>query len=113
VESHLLDQGRYLRLRSAKQDLPTSMSQTARQSREIEHQRGVGKHQPAQIHDHVGLRSKRAHERPSATSLGRLVLVSTTAQRRWLFVEVDDAPKPTESAGLVPTRLGRLVQTNH
>jgi hypothetical protein len=90
VQTDLLDQGDDLGLRVAEQDLSTFEPQAASQSREIEHQRGVGKHQSTEVDDNVGLRSERAYERPSATSLGRLVLVSTAAQRCWLFVEVDD-----------------------
>jgi hypothetical protein len=93
VQPDLLDQGDDLGLSPAEQDLSTPEPQAASQSGEIEHQRGVGKHQSAEVDYNVALRSERAYERPSATSLGRLVLVSTAAQRRWLFVEVDDARK--------------------
>jgi len=90
MQPDLLDQSGDLRLGSAQENHATPVPKTARESGEIEHQRGVRKHQSAQIHRHVGLRAERSHERPPPTPLGRLILVPTTAQRRWLFVEVDD-----------------------
>lgn len=110
MQSDLLDQGRDLRLSSAQQDRAAPVPETARERREVEHQRGVCKYQAAQIHGHVGLRTESVYERPPAAPLGRLVLVPTAAQRGWLFVEVDDGRKPTESAGPVTSREGRLVQ---
>ena len=110
MQPNLLDQRDDLGLSPAEQDLCTFDPQAASQSGQIEHQRGVGKDQSAEVDYNVGLRSKRANERSSTTSLGRLVLVSTAAQRRWLFVEVDDSPKPTESGGPVTSREGKLVQ---
>jgi metal-sulfur cluster biosynthetic enzyme len=110
VQSDLLDQSRDLRLSSAEKDGATPMPKAARQRREVEHQRCVSEHEAAEIHRHVGLRAKSPHERPPAAPLGRLVLVPSAAQRRWLFVEVDDGRKPTERAGLVTSRESRLVQ---
>ena len=110
MQSDLLDQSRDLRLRSAQKDRATPVPQTARQRRKVEHQRGVCEHETGQIHGHVGLRAKGTHERPPSAPLGRLVLIPTAAQRRWLFVEVDDGRKPTESAGPVTSRESRLVQ---
>jgi hypothetical protein len=110
VQSDLLDQSRDLGLGSAQQDRAAPVPETARERREVKHERGVGKYQATQIHGHVGLRAKSVYERPPAAPLGRLVLVPTAAQRRWLFVEVDDGRKPTESLGLVTSRESRLVQ---
>jgi hypothetical protein len=90
VQADLLDQSRDLRLSSAQKDGATPVPEAARQGREVQHQRGVCEHEAAQIHSHVGLRAKSSHKRPPAAPLGRLILVPTAAQRRWLFVEVDD-----------------------
>jgi hypothetical protein len=90
VQSNLLDQSGDLRLSAAQEDRATPVTKAARQSREVQHQRSVREHQAAQIHGHIGLRAKGPHERPPAAPLGRLILVPTAAQRRWLFVEVDD-----------------------
>jgi hypothetical protein len=90
VQSDLLDQGRDLGLSPAQQNGATPMPKSPRQSREVQHQRGVCEYQAAQIHGHVGLRAKGSHERPPAVPLGRLVFITAAAQCRWLFVEVDD-----------------------
>jgi hypothetical protein len=110
VQSDLLDQGRDLRLCSAQEDRAAPVPEAACQRREVKHQRGVCKYQATQIHGHVGLRAESVYERPPAAPLGRLVLVPTAAQRRWLFFEVDDGRKPTESPGPVTSRESRLVQ---
>jgi hypothetical protein len=97
VQSDLLDQSRDLRLSSAQEHRATPVTKAARQSREVEHQRSICEHQAAQIHGHVGLRAKSSHERPPAAPLGRLILVPTAAQRRWLFVEIDDRRNLSEA----------------
>jgi hypothetical protein len=98
VQSNLLDQSRDLRLSSAQEDRATPVAKAARQSREVKHQRSVCEHQAAQIDGHVGLRAEGSHERSPAAPLGRLILIPTAAQRRWLFVEVDDRRKLPNAA---------------
>lgn len=90
MQADLLDQSGDLRLSSAQKDGATPVPEAARQGREVQHQRGVCEHQAAQIHSHIGLRAKSPHKRSAAAPLGGLVLVPTAAQRRWLFVEIDD-----------------------
>jgi hypothetical protein len=90
MQADLLDQSGDLRLSSTEENRAAAVAKTARQSREIQHQRSVCEHEAAQIHGHIGLRAERSHERPPAAPLGGLILVPTAAQRRWLFVEVDD-----------------------
>jgi hypothetical protein len=99
VQSDLLDQGRDLRLSPAEQHGAAPVPESARQSRQVQHQRGVCEYQAAQIHGHVGLRAKGSHERSAAAPLGRLVFITAAAECRWLFVEVDDRrnlPKATD-----------------
>lgn len=90
VETHLLDQSRDLRLRPHEQDVAAVGAQTAGQRREIQHQRGVGEDQFAEVDRHVGLAQQRAHHRAPPVPLGRAVLPSATAQRRRLFIEIND-----------------------
>jgi hypothetical protein len=90
VQPNLLDQSRDLRLSTAQEDCATPVPKPARQSGEVEHQRSVCEYQAAQIHGHIRLRAESSHERSAAAPLGRLIFVPTAAQRRWLFVEVDD-----------------------
>jgi hypothetical protein len=99
VQPDLLDQGHDLWLGAAQEDLTPAVAQAPGKCGEIEHQGGVGKHQPAEIHDHVGLCSQSTDKRPSTASLSRLVFVSAAAQCGWLFAEVDDPrklPKPPD-----------------
>jgi metal-sulfur cluster biosynthetic enzyme len=97
VKPHLLDQRDDLGLGTAQQDLAVAKAQAAGQRGQVQHQRRIGEHEPAEVDDHVGLCAQRPHERAPAAPLGRAVLVATAAQGRRLFVEVDDRanlPKP-------------------
>jgi hypothetical protein len=53
MKTDKLDQGSDLRLRPAQQKLPATGAQPAREHRQIDHQRGVGEHQLAQVDHHV------------------------------------------------------------
>jgi metal-sulfur cluster biosynthetic enzyme len=58
-----------------------------------------------EIDDDVAASLDRARERPTTNTLRRPVLVAVTGQRRGVFIELDDAWKPSESAAL-PARAG-------
>jgi hypothetical protein len=67
-------------------------SQPPREHREVEHQRRVCKDELGQVHHHISLGLEGPGECLAPTALRRAVLVSTAAQRRGLFIEVDDGP---------------------
>ena len=93
MKAHDLDQLADLRLRITQPQRPTLGAQAARQYGQVEHQRGVGKGQPAEVDDDIRLGTDRARQGLAATSLGAPVLVATAAQGRRLFIEVDDCGK--------------------
>jgi hypothetical protein len=98
VKPHQLDQRPDLRLGPPQQDRAPARPQTAGQHGEVEHQRGVGEHQFAQVDDDVGLGPERPRDRGAAEALGRAVLIAADAEYRRVGIEVDDAgnlPNPT------------------
>jgi hypothetical protein len=70
------------------------------QDREIEHQRGVGEDQLAEVDGHIGLRADRAGQRPPAGSLRTTVLVAAAAQDGGLVVKVDDCRNLPKAPGV-------------
>jgi hypothetical protein len=95
VKSDQFDQGSDVGLCAAQEQRPAAYAQAPRQHRQVEHQRGVGEHKLGQVDDYVRARSDRTHERLSPASLGGPVLVAAAAQNPRLFIEIDDARKPT------------------
>jgi hypothetical protein len=93
VQADRFDQGHDLRLGSAQPQRATAHPQAPGQHGEIEHQRGIGEHELAQIDDDVGLRLDRTDQRATADALGGAILVAATAERRYLFIEIDDGGK--------------------
>ena len=90
MQSGSQDQSTDLRLGPAEAQGTATGSQPAREHGQIQHQRHIRKGEFTQVHDHVGLRAKRARERLPPPSLCGPVLVSAAAQSRGLFTEVDD-----------------------
>jgi hypothetical protein len=74
-----LDQRPDLRLGAAQQQRAASDPQTARNHRQVEHQRGVREHQFAEIDDDVSFSADRADQGLPTASLRRPVLISTAA----------------------------------
>ncbi len=85
-----LDQSADLGLGAADTDRPAVRPQPPSQDGEVEHQRGVGEHQLAEIDDHVGLGADRSGQRGASKSLRIAVLIATAAEGRRLVVEVND-----------------------
>jgi hypothetical protein len=90
VKADDLDHRPDLGLGAPQQDRPPTHAQTSSEHREIQHQRGVGEDELAQIDDDVILGGERAGERRAPAALRRPVLVAATAQDRGLVLEVDD-----------------------
>jgi len=65
----------------------------AGQHGQIEHQRGVGEYQPAQIDDDIALCPERTGQRPASQALGSPVLVAGASQERRIVRELDDPGK--------------------
>jgi hypothetical protein len=74
-----LDHRPDLGLSAAQQDRPTPDAQAACEHRQVEHQRSVGEHQPAQIDDHVILGRNCADEGWTTASLRGSILVAGAA----------------------------------
>jgi hypothetical protein len=98
VQADRLDQRADLGLGASQQDGAPVGAQTAREPREVEHQRRVGEHELAEVDDDVGLRSDRPRQRPSAPALRRAILVSAAAQGGRLVIEIDDARNVLKTA---------------
>lgn len=95
MEPDALDHGLDLWLRGLQAEVSPLYPLTPRQHCQVDHQRGIGENQLAQIHDHVAVRFDRARESPAAVPLGRPILISPTAQDRRRVIEFDDAGEPT------------------
>jgi hypothetical protein len=95
VQPHELDQRPDLRLRAPQANRASLGAQTAGEHRKIKHQRHISENEVTQVDDHVGLRADGARERPAPSTLRGPILVPATAQSRRVFIELDDAVKPT------------------
>jgi hypothetical protein len=85
-----LDHRPDLRLGTAQPKLAVLDPQATGEGAEVEHQGRVRKREFRQIDNHVSLRPDRSCERLPAVTLGRPVLVASTAQRRGGVIEADD-----------------------
>jgi metal-sulfur cluster biosynthetic enzyme len=74
-------------------------AQAASQKREVEHQGRVTEHQLAEVNHHVATGFDGAGERPAPVSLGRPILISSTAQDGGVGIEFDDGGNLQNPAG--------------
>lgn len=91
VQTNQDDQSPDLRLSVTQHQDAASPPQTPREHGQIQHQRGVGKGQLAEINHQVALRTERACQRATAEALGGPVLVAGTSQDWGIVRELDDS----------------------
>lgn len=85
-----LDQRLDLRLGTAEHDRPSVRAEPAGEHGEVDHQRGIGEHEPRQIHGDVGRGVQSAGQRLPSEPLRVPVFVTDAAEGRRLVIEVDD-----------------------
>ena len=90
MEPDELDQPLDLRLRAAQEQHAPPSSKPAGEHRQVEHQRGVGEHEIAEVDDQVSVSPERTNHRPTAEALSCPVLVSRAPQNGRLVRELDD-----------------------
>jgi len=76
MQADEFDQVHDLRLGAPQQEHPLTPAQPVRKRGQIDHQRGVGEVQVAQIHDHVRLSPEREHQGPATEALRAPILIS-------------------------------------
>jgi hypothetical protein len=99
VQPHHLDQGPDLRLGPSQEHRPPLGPQPSGEYGDIHHQRRVREHQLAEIDGQIGLGADRPRQGLPAEALRVAILVATAAERRWLFIEVDDGAKLPKPSG--------------
>jgi metal-sulfur cluster biosynthetic enzyme len=107
VEPCPLDQHPDLGPRAAELHHAAASADATGQHREVEHQRCIREHQPAQIDDHIRLRADRSDQRGTATALGAPILVAADAEYGRLVIELDDSPAKL----LKPARTSQGLQS--
>jgi metal-sulfur cluster biosynthetic enzyme len=90
VKADQYDQGTDLGLGGAQKHDPAPTAQPARQHGQIEHQRGVGEGQVAEIDHEVTLGPKSTGQRSASEALGCPVLVAGASQDGRIVRELDD-----------------------
>jgi hypothetical protein len=90
VEADDLDEQADLGLGSAQAHEPPPGPQAPGEHRQVEHQRGVGEAELAQIDDEVGLGTQSTRQRPPSQALGGAILVADAAQPGGSVIEDDD-----------------------
>jgi metal-sulfur cluster biosynthetic enzyme len=90
MQADQLDQVHDLRLRTLQEQPPLAPPQAVREHREVDHQRGVGEDQIAQIHEDVTLGAKGEHERASAKTLRAPILIPGAEKHRRVVGKLDD-----------------------
>jgi hypothetical protein len=90
VQSDQFNQMHDLRLRALEQQPALAAPQAIREHRQVEHQRGVGKHEVPEVNEDVTLGSKCEDKCPSPEALGASILVTCAEQHRRVVGELDD-----------------------
>ena len=96
VQADDLDQPPDLRLGVAQQHPPPGDAQAAREHREVEHQRGVGERELAEVDDDVGRRPPSARESAAAGSPASRCPRRRSSAGPRAVREGDDAEEPTQ-----------------
>jgi len=97
MEPNQLDQVHDLGFGAPQQDAAPPAPQTVGEHRQVDHQRGVGKVQIAQIYDHIRLSAECEHQSPPAKALGTPILIPGTEQHRRVVGELKDLRKLHEN----------------
>ena len=104
VEAHHLDQPVDLRLGPLQIDGTAPPAQAAGEQRQVEHQRGIGEHQLAEVDQDIALGRDRTGDRLASNSLRSAVFVPGAAQDGGFFIEVDDARNATQMSRQLSAR---------
>jgi hypothetical protein len=90
VEAHGLDHRPDLWLGAPEPQPVAADPLAAREHRQVDHQRGVGEGELAQIDGHVTLGLDRLGQGPAAARLARAILLTTATQNRVDVIKLDD-----------------------
>ena len=110
VKPDELDQAQDLRLGRVKAQRTAARPQAPGESRQVEHQRGVGERERGEIDDDVVLSSDRERQCPSTRALRGAIFVAPAAQDSGAFIELDDRGKVLDPG---PARKGKWPSFLH